>query len=175
MRSRKSPLGYIILNIFISAATTLLVLVIWNQLHKTDLPKPSGSLEGYALPPTQVQPTLAACPADLADLPPIDQSVIQIENIIGSGDVQNEIVELKRVGNGQLCLTGWTLKDQEGNTFIFPNLVLNSEATIDVNTRTGRNSVTELYWGLQSPAWKSGETATLVDTGGNIRAVFVIP
>jgi hypothetical protein len=175
MRSRKSPLGYIILNILVSAATTLLVLVIWNQFHKVDLPKPTASLEGYNLLSTQIQPTLAACPAELESLPPLDQAVIQIQNIIGSGDLQNEVIELKRVGSGNLCLTDWALKDEDGNTFTFPNLVLNSEATIDVYTRTGRNSVTELYWGLQSPAWKPGETATLVDSGGNVRAVFVIP
>jgi hypothetical protein len=175
MRTRKSPLGYIILNILISAATTLVVLLLWSQFHKTNLPNPGGSIEGYSLLPTQVQPTQPACPAELATLPPLDQPIIQIQNIIGSGDLENEVVELKRVGNNNICMTNWMLMNENGDTFTFPNLVLNPEATIEVNSRTGRNSVGELFWGLDSPAWAPGETATLVDPQRNIRASFVIP
>jgi hypothetical protein len=59
--------------------------------------------------------------------PPLDQLVIEINNVFGVGDLQTEAVRLQRLGEGELWLTGWQLKDGDGNIYIFPELLLNKD------------------------------------------------
>jgi hypothetical protein len=42
-------------------------------------------------------------------------------------------------------------------------------------TRSGANSVIELYWSLTESVWRSGDTATLLDMQGNLRASYTLP
>jgi hypothetical protein len=46
---------------------------------------------------------------------------------------------------------------------------------VNVFTKEGSNTVSELYWGLDQPVWKSGEIATLRDPAGEVRATYLIP
>lgn len=170
MKNPKKLLFYIFVNILVSAATTLLVLWIWGRPYRVQLPDtlpPSSSyypLEGAALAP-------AGTPI------PLDQEVIRITTILGVGDVQNEMVELVRVGKGDVDLSGWQLKDEDRHTYTFPpNLIMFEKAEINIYTRTSNNeSVIERYWGEQEAVWQSGETATLLDAQGNVRATYTIP
>lgn len=172
MRQKKTIFPYILLNILISASTTLLVLMIWNGFNRPAAPN-SASDPAISLPiPSET--VLPDCPASSLELPSVDQEVIRVQNVFGNGDVQNEVVELKRSGDGDLCMTGWVLKDEDGNSFTFPNFVLNKNGEVQINSRVGQNETGNFFWGLDQPVWQSGEKITLLDTLGNIRASYVI-
>jgi LysM repeat protein len=91
-----------------------------------------------------------------------------------TGDLATERVQLKLNGSGDISLRGWQLKDEDGNTFTFPELTLYGGGQVDVYTKTGQSTVNFLYWNLEAPVWRSGETATLVDAQGDVRATYTV-
>jgi hypothetical protein len=163
MNTKQNLLPFIILNVVISAVTTILVLVIYNAI---------------AHPAVTSLPTQAAAPAQPAavteTLPPLDQPVIEITGVLGTGDIKSEVVMLKRVGSGLLTLTGWKLSDNSGHVFTFPNFSF-YEGAIRVNSGPGANSPIELFWGLSNPIWSSGSKVTLMDNQNNVRATYTVP
>jgi LysM repeat protein len=100
---------------------------------------------------------------------------IIVSAVFGAGDWQSERVEIKISNNGEINLSGWQIRDEAGNTFTLPLLLLRSGGQISLYTRTGEPSVTTLYWGLPEAIWQAGETVTILDAEGNTRATFVIP
>ncbi len=164
---------YLVLNVIVSAATTLLVLSLWDRRQPQALPIATGGIPIAETAPTQPvdQPPAQASPT----LPPLDTPVIEIEAVIGAGDPAAEAVVLKRVGEGELLLTGWKISNGRGDEYTFPYLVLNKNGSVRLYTRDGANSVIELYWGLSQSVWRSGDIASLTDPEGNLRAAFTIP
>jgi hypothetical protein len=169
MKNRKQLLFYIVLNIIISAATTLLVLWLWDRPNRYPLPD--------NVPPAAAYPLDNGTSYEPVGTPiPLDKEVIRITNVFGIGDVQNEMIELERVGDGDVLLTGWKLKDQDHHVFDFPaNLVMYKGAKINIYSRIGNPSVIEQFWGSSEAIWQPGETATLLDAQGNVRAKYTIP
>lgn len=165
----KRLLPFLILNVVISALTTLLVLTLWDRSHQAQLPAISS--------PAAVQAGVDAngTPMPQPTLPPLDQEVIQVETVIGAGDLNNEVVVLTRVGDGDLNLMGWRIVDEEGTSFTFPDLILNKNGSVRLYSRAGQSSVIELFWGLKEAIWKNGELLTLLDPLGNTRSAFRIP
>jgi hypothetical protein len=109
---------------------------------------------------------------------PVPEGAIQIKNIVGAGDLEAERVLLKFIGEGELNMTGWRLEDEDGNVFLFPQtprLILYKDGAIYIFTKPGVNSVIELFWGRGESVWQSGETATLRDVDGVVRATYQIP
>lgn len=101
-----------------------------------------------------------------------------IDSVIGAGDLETEHVLLKQCGIGELSLVGWRLHDAEGNEFVFPQfpqLTLYRGGAVNVYSKKGNDTVVDLFWGLDSPVWESGETVVLVDARGNVRATYVVP
>lgn len=171
MSSWKRIIPYLILNIVVSAATTLIVLALWDRVQRPALsaatansPDVAASGSTSALDTTAQQPTL----------PPLDTAVIRIETVIGAGDLATETIQLQRVGEGDLQLAGWRLEGS-GKEYVFPNLTLNKNGSIRLYTRAGQSTVIELFWGLDKAAWKSGDTITLYDSTGGQRADYTIP
>jgi hypothetical protein len=95
--------------------------------------------------------------------------------VIGAGDLATERVFLVRTGDGSLSLSGWEMQDENGNTFVFPQLELYEGGAVNVWTTTGAPTVVDLYWGLQSPVWSSGDQVTLVDAQGEVQATYMVP
>jgi len=100
---------------------------------------------------------------------------VVIDTVMGVGVLENERVVLLRTGDGALSLAGWRLEDGMGKIYTFPQLTLYKGGAINLNTRTGENTVVDLYWGLTSPNWKSGKTVFLYDSLGGLRASYTIP
>ena len=99
-----------------------------------------------------------------------------IETVIGAGDLATERIVLISTVDNELDLFGWKLEDGTGNLFTLPQLTLNLRGgTVNVFTKPGSNSSTDLYWGLQAPVWSSGETVILRDPQGTIQAQYSIP
>jgi len=146
---------------------------------------PTGPLPTQA-PPMTITPTLTptltatlpatAGPQSTATLTPQGQPAsMLIDTVIGAGDLDSERVLLKRTGGGELALAGWRLADEDGFVFTFPQLTLYQDGAVNVYTRLGQDTVVDLYWGLSTPVWQSGETVTLYDAQGEVRATFTIP
>jgi hypothetical protein len=161
----KRWLPFLLVNIIISAATTLLVLTIWNKSNTSS----SIEIQTPAVAnPSQVEQT----PQNV--LPPTDTSVIQIANVFAAGDLQNELMVIERIGEGALNLIGWKIIDQNNNSFVFPEIEL-VKGQISIYSRSGNNTVNTLFWGSEEPIWEAGETVKVLDSAGNERAVFEIP
>jgi LysM repeat protein len=104
------------------------------------------------------------------------QAGVEIVNVIGAGDLNNERVVLKQSGNGTLLLAGWQLQDGNGDQYTFPVLELTQDGfQVNVYTKSGTDTADSLYWGLSQPVWSSGGTVTLLDPGGTVKATFSVP
>lgn len=100
---------------------------------------------------------------------------VVINSVIGVGDLASERVFISRTGSGSLLLAGWQLRDESGNTFTFPYLELFEGGAVNVWTSVGSATPVDLYWGQTLSIWQAGETVTLVDDQGKIRATYKIP
>jgi LysM repeat protein len=230
MNSWKRLTFYLLLNVFVSACTTLAVLFVWDQfsgpMPRNLLPKALSSLSRppAETPSVQTTGTPAAPQAtpteafmvyqvqsgdtfesiaenhnvsveelvavngftrsqalgegEVLRIPLNPQGSVIIDSVIGAGDLDTEHVLLKHRGEGELALVGWRLEDDKGNVFIFPQfpqLTLFPGGAVNIYTRSGVNSVVELYWGLSQPVWTSGTTVVLRDAQNNVRANYVVP
>ena len=70
-------------------------------------------------------------------------------------------------------MTGWTLNNNQLDTFQFPdNFILRSETSVQVWTRSGTNTDRDLYWSSEKELWDNergvaylrDHTGTLIDT-----------
>jgi hypothetical protein len=173
MKSKKSLLFYILLNILISAGTTLIVLLVWQAAHPTpeivspitptNTADPSGSMEEVQ---TTSQPTLDFLEEDVQ---------ITIRSVVGAGNLEMENVQILNQSEGVVNLNGWQLQNGRGNHFTFPALILNQGGAVEVHSKAGTNTVIELYWQSDTPIWQPGDTVTLVDTDGTVQATYQIP
>lgn len=179
MKKLPRILIYIIINIIISAITTLTVLWIWDSTQ----PEPIGfpaHLDSSAEDVQRIDPDDTQTPLPAADLEPTitfieENPEVNIYAIVGAGDLDVEYVEIRNKSTGPVEMTGWQLIDNQGNQFIFPAMILNSEGAIKVLSQVGNNSVIELYWQSDSPIWQPGETAVLLDAAGETVSTYSIP
>ena len=179
MRKKSRIVGYILLNIFISAATVLLVLWIWEQAHPTPrLEQDGGFIPGAEGDPSssdgldpgrQVETSSPALSFVTGEVQ------VNIHSIVGSGNLEVEYVEIRNQSQGPIDMTNWQLTDQDGNVFVFPTLILNEDGAIKVLSKAGNNTVIELYWQSEVPIWQSGETASLLNADGDIISTYSIP
>jgi hypothetical protein len=168
MNSFKRVLPYILINIFISVVSTLIVLWLWDGYQHADAAEPTVALEPEVESASTPQSTDTVQATQ-------DQPLIEIQNVFGVSDLDNEVVVIKRLGTGDLWLTGWKIKDENKHTFTFPKLLLNKDGAVQVYTKPGPNSVIELHWGQSDAIWQTGELVTLLDNKGKLRASYKIP
>jgi LysM repeat protein len=102
------------------------------------------------------------------------ETQVFIDTVIGVGVLETEKVVLRSNGTGELSLAGWRLTDSRGNEYIFPQLTLYQDRTINLNTRRGQDTVSDLFWGLTSPMWRTGELISIYDSQNNLRATYSI-
>lgn len=124
---------------------------------------------------TQSQPLGAG---EVLRIPMHPTGSVVIDSIIGAGDLDSERVLIKHAGGTELSLVGWRLEDERGNAFIFPRspeLILYPGGAVNIHTKTGVNTVVDLFWGLDAPVWVSGTTVILRDAQGNVHAQYVVP
>ena len=161
---RRKLAYYLLLNVFVSACVTSGILFWYDRNYR-------------AVNQSSVQ---QVAPADgdsnpVSTLNPQTDIAIKISSVVGAGTLGAEIVVVKFEGEGQLDLASWQLKDEDGNTFKFPQLTLYPNGAVQVHTVTGTDTVIDLYWGIGDAVWSSGETARLFDAQGNLRAVYRVP
>jgi LysM repeat protein len=102
-----------------------------------------------------------------------DAPAVDIRGVTGAGDLDSEAVRLLNSG-GVVDLAGWTLDDGQGHAYTFPAFTLHDGA-VSIHTRTGTDTVIDLYWGLTEAVWLPGKVITLRDNTGKVQSTFQIP
>ena len=166
MMDRRKLIQYLLLNVFVSASVTGGILFWYDRNYRAvsqpaviQQVAPVGNSASASTPGTDLQ----------ADIP------VKISSVVGAGVLSSEIAIIKFEGEGQLDLTSWQLKDDNGNTYTFPNVILYPNGAVRVHTAAGTDTVIDLYWGIGEGVWDSGEEARLFDSQGNLRAVYRVP
>ena len=149
----KRLLVYLVINILVSAMTTLVVLALWTRFVLGGAPDFGPS-----------NPTTDSTSSQLV-----------ITAVIGAGDLENERVVIEHVGSEDVSLTGWRMRDESSTDYRFPALVLHPGAEVSVFSREGDDSASSLYWDRQVSMWRSGEQASLIDPSGQVQATYTVP
>ena len=129
-----------------------------DQPTATPTPRPSAT-SGFTPTPTGPTPTPG----------------LLIQSVQGAGDLNTERIIFQVNGTGEVNLTGWRIVAENGDAFLFPQLILRSGGQVSVYTRAGEPSVTLLYWGLPQALWQSGDVVQVLDADGTERSRFEIP
>jgi hypothetical protein len=164
--NRRRLFLYLLLNVFVSACVTGAMLFWYDRNYRATIgPVPQAAVSA------QEEETVAP----LETLPPDADVPVEIASVVGAGTLNAEAVVVRYNGEGELGLANWQLKDDNGNTFTFPQLILYTNGAVQVHTASGSDTVVDLYMGLRDPIWESGEVASLYDPQDNLRAIYRVP
>ncbi len=106
----------------------------------------------------------------------IGDTTFDISSISGVGDISAEQVLLVNIGANTVLLSGWTLSNDQGNTYTFEDVTLfGNGAGVTLHSGQGEKSPTDLYWGRESAAWSAGQILILRDDQGNLQTEKVVP
>lgn len=160
---RRKLTYYLLLNVFVSACVTSAILYWYDRNYRT-----------VALPqaPIAVQPSTASSP-DAAQT--ASEGTVQIVSVIGAGNLQAEAVVVRYTGAGELDLTGWHLRDGDGQTFTFPPFQLFKDGAVQVHSGSGTNTAIDLFWGQKQAAWRSGASVLLTTPEGDVQDSYPVP
>lgn len=162
---RRKLIQYLLLNVFVSAGVTGGILFWYDRNYRAvsqpAVAQATSASSGNSAPASNNELQ--------TDIP------VKISSVVGAGAPASEITVIQFQGEGQLDLTSWQLKDENGNTFTFPNVTLYPGGAVQVHTAAGTDTVIDLYWGIGEGVWGSGEEARLFDSQGNLRAVYRVP
>ncbi len=98
---------------------------------------------------------------------------VVISNVLEWGNVNSEAVEIRNQGS-VINLQGWTLSNDQGETFRFPEFRMQQGSVVRVFSRQGPETPAALFWGRETSAWAEGGTVTLSDSTGQVQATFVV-
>ena len=120
-------------------------------------------------PPSEPPPPLDT------QLPTEGEAIVEIANVAGVGEVEEEAILIKNSGEMPIALLGWRLTDEDGRAYTFGQVTLFGEgAAITLHSGRGVEGPADLYWGFDEPILRPGETVTLVDGEGAVVATFVV-
>ena len=160
---RRRLLFYVLLNVFVSACVTSAILYWYDRNYR------SVTLPQVSVSSASPKSTGAGSAATL------QQGDVQIVSVIGAGTLDVEAVVVKYNGEGELNLTGWHLKDANGNSYTFPPFTLSTNGAVRVHTTSGTNTAIDLYWGQRQAVWQSGEAVLLTDPQGQAQDSYPVP
>jgi LysM repeat protein len=161
-------------------------------MEENSLSNPDKLVVGQELiiPPLEAEPTVTAEAASPTPTKPAPSSTatptatptgteeefdLKITHIVAPGRQEAEVLVLTNRGPN-VRLQGWTLSNGQGQEYTFPNLTLFRGNSVRIYTTEGRNSPSDLYWGLDSAAWgPEVEFATLKDPQENVQATYELP
>lgn len=127
-------------------------------------------------PEITVTETMEALPSPIPTFPLAEgEAVVEISEITGVGDINEEAVAITNSGDRPIALLGWRLTDEDGRSYTFGQVTLFGEgAAILIHSGSGPESPADLFWGFDDAIWTDGETATLLDAEGTVRATYVV-
>lgn len=125
------------------------------------------------IPPLETPPPTKASPSPKATSTE-EELHLAITEIVAPGRLEAEVLVLANYGR-DVELQGWTLSNDRGQMYTFPKLKLFSGNKIYIHTTKGRNSTSDLYWGLGSAAWgPEVKIVTLKDPEGKVQATYTL-
>ncbi len=178
MKKSSRLIFFLIINILISAAATLAVLLLWERAHPNpDIIQSAATQSPENASYSGSNPTHSDSSNESEDSIELVNENFQIiiRTVVGAGNLESEYVEIFNQTEGVVNLTGWQLLDETENRFTFPALILNNSGTVKVFSKSGDDTVIELYWQADAPIWQPGETVTLLDADGNTITTYSIP
>ena len=109
-------------------------------------------------------------------LPSSGELSIEITEVLGVGQVEQERVVITNRGDKLAGMQDWTLSGAGGNTYTFPNFRLWAGGGVTVHTRDGQdgNPPANFYWGKSEPVWSAGDLITLKDAQGTVLATYTV-
>lgn len=142
-----------------------------------ELQIPIGGIPTPAPPATNTPPPAQIpSPIPTEDLSATGEAIVEITAVTGEGRLSEEMVQITNRGGQQIALLSWQLADADGHRYTFgPVTLFGDGAAIQLHTETGVDTPADLYWGLETPIWASGELVTLADADGNTQATYQIP
>jgi len=82
-------------------------------------------------------------------------------------NLNDEYVTFKNACTGEIDMMGWKARDENGNSFVFPQFVLCSGCLAVLHSGSGEDSGNNLYWGSDIAIWNNaGDTLWLHDADG---------
>lgn len=83
-------------------------------------------------------------------------------------NLEDEYVVFANTGDASLDLSGWTVTDEAGRTYIVPDgVTLAAGAELTLRTGSGVDTESTLYWNANSPIWNNaGDVVTVKDAAG---------
>jgi hypothetical protein len=160
---RRKLTYYLLLNVFVSACVTMAILYWYDRNYRA-----------VALPQAPAPAQLSASSPPVA-AESVSQGTVQIVSVIGAGNLQAEAVVIRYTGAGELDLTGWHLKDTDGQTFTFPPFKLFRDGAVQVHSSVGTNTAIDLFWGQRQAAWQSGQSVLLTTPEGEVQDSYPVP
>ena len=155
MKNRRLLL-YILLNVFVSALVTSVILFFYSRnCREQAILSPNAASESSA--------------------PAFSDEPVEIVSIAGAGELDTEVALIRYNGEQAIDLAGWRLRDEDGNVYIFPSVVVYAGGAVQVHTADGEDTIVDLYWSRRESVWRSGETASLFDPQGNLRSEYQVP
>ena len=136
---------------------------------------PVGGIPTATPPPTET-PITPLTPTPLSvELPDEGEAIVKIGEVLAAGNLAEEVVSIVNTGTRPIALLGWRLSDAQGHTYTFGQVTLFGEgAAIMVHTGRGQEGPGDLYWGFEEAIWEIGESVTLVDAEGTVRAIATV-
>jgi len=85
-------------------------------------------------------------------------------------NLNDEFIVIENTNDKKINCTGWSIRDDHGNQFYFPNgFSLSAHTSVTIYTGRGSNSTHALYWHHQTPVWNNdGDRIRLYNEKGII-------
>lgn len=100
-------------------------------------------------------------------------AVVEVQADAPGDDRENlngEFVVFENTEEEPLNLTGWTVTDEAGKEYEFPDgFTLDPGEQVTLHTGSGADGGGDLYWGAGSPIWNNGgDTVVVTDADGDV-------
>ncbi len=134
-----------------------------------------GGLAGELLTPAETQPSAPPTDTPVPTPPPEIAADVPCFHVDAQGDdgqnQEDEWICFKNEADLAANMTGWTVVDEYGWTYTFPEFTLEPGSTVRLITGCGTDTPDSLYWckGGSSAVWNNDtDTVHLYDTAGNL-------
>ncbi|MEN6369032.1 MAG: lamin tail domain-containing protein [Thermotogota bacterium] len=91
-----------------------------------------------------------------------------------AANLNDEYFTLENTGAEPVDMTGWSVSNEHGDTFEFPNgFTLAPGTIVTIHSGAGTNAEGILYWNAAEPVWNNtSDIAILYDAGGDIVSYY---
>ena len=84
-------------------------------------------------------------------------------------NLNDEYVEFSNLCKRTVDMSGWLVKDESANSYIFPKFILHGGSTATLYSGCGKDTDAKLYWCSSKPIWNNkGDTLYLRDADGKL-------